>query len=246
VVGKDLNWKLGAVEVVPPGFEGMDDCEEFSIIDVVISFCLGDRLREVGTGVPISIGVSLKEDSSRCMLGGVSGDGKRCGEVREMENWFQQEKGFESVERSLASRGPVPLEVFLGKVDEGTGDVGVVWDESTVEVGKAKEGAYVLNLSWGWPLGDAIEFDWVHGQLTGFDNHSEVFYLICGEFAFLKFEVQIEFSHALEDTFGAFLMSSRVGGEDKEVVHVDDEPSFCDHVSEGVVHEPLEGGGGVG
>jgi len=41
-------------------------------------------------------------------------------------------------------------------------------------------------------------------------------------------------------------MGGGVGGEDKEVVHVDDEPSFRDHISEGVVHESLEGGGGVG
>ena len=118
------------------------------------------------------------------MFGGISGDGK-CREVWEVENWFRQEKGFESVERSLASRGPVPLEVFLSEVNEGTDDVGVVWNESTVEVGEAKEGAYVLDFCWGWPLGDPIEFDRVHGQLSGFDDHSKVFYLVCGEFAFL-------------------------------------------------------------
>jgi len=42
-----------------------------------------------------------------------------------------------------------------------------------------------------------------------------------------------------------FLMGSGIGGEDEEVVHIDDEPSFCDHISKGVVHESLESGGGV-
>ena len=37
-----------------------------------------------------------------------------------------------------------------------------------------------------------------------------------------------------------------VRGEDKEVIHVDDKPSFCNHVSEGVVHELLECHWGVG
>jgi len=41
-------------------------------------------------------------------------------------------------------------------------------------------------------------------------------------------------------------MGSGIGGEDKEIVHIDDEPSFSDHISEGVVHESLEGGGRVG
>ena len=44
----------------------------------------------------------------------------------------------------------------------------------------------------------------------------------------------------LEDMFGSFMMGFFVRGEDKEVVHIDDKPSFCNHVSEEVVHEPLE------
>ena len=41
-------------------------------------------------------------------------------------------------------------------------------------------------------------------------------------------------------------MGGSVGGEDEEVIHVDDKPSFCDHVPEGVIHESLESGRGVG
>jgi len=138
------------------------------------------------------------------------------------------------------------LEVFLSEVDEGTGDVGVIWNESTVEVAEAKEGANIFDFCWDWPLGNAIKLDRVHSELARFNDHSEVFYLVCGEFAFFKFEVQIEFSHPLEDTLGAFLMSSGVGGEDEKVVHIDDEPSFCDHIPEGVIHESLKGSRGVG
>ena len=41
-------------------------------------------------------------------------------------------------------------------------------------------------------------------------------------------------------------MSGSVRGVDKKVIHVDNEPSFSDHIVKGVVHESLEGGGGVG
>ena len=41
-------------------------------------------------------------------------------------------------------------------------------------------------------------------------------------------------------------MESGVGGVDKEIIHIDDKPSFGNHVAEGVVHESLKGGGGVG
>ena len=40
-------------------------------------------------------------------------------------------------------------------------------------------------------------------------------------------------------------MEGGVGGIDEEIIHIDNEPSFGNHIAEGVVHETLEGGGGV-
>ena len=58
--------------------------------------------------------------------------------------------------------------------------------------------------------------------------------------------MKVQLGHALQGMFGSFLMEGGVREIDKEVVHVDDEPSFGDHVSEGVVHELLESSGRVG
>ena len=41
-------------------------------------------------------------------------------------------------------------------------------------------------------------------------------------------------------------MEGGVGGVDEEIIHVDNEPSFGNHITEGVVHKTLESGGGVG
>ena len=41
-------------------------------------------------------------------------------------------------------------------------------------------------------------------------------------------------------------MEGGVGGVDEEIIHIDNEPSFGDHITEGIVHEALEGSGGVG
>ena len=35
-------------------------------------------------------------------------------------------------------------------------------------------------------------------------------------------------------------------GVDKEIIHVDDEPSFGNHVTERVIHKSLKSGGGIG
>ena len=42
VVGKDLDRERGTMEVVSEGFKRADDCEEFAVVDVIVSFCLGE------------------------------------------------------------------------------------------------------------------------------------------------------------------------------------------------------------
>ena len=63
--------------------------------------------------------------------------------------------------------------------------------------------------------------------------------------AFLDFQMQVKFLHPLKDPFGVFGVEGGVGGGDEQVIHVDDVPSFSDHVSEQIVHETLKGGWGV-
>ena len=41
-------------------------------------------------------------------------------------------------------------------------------------------------------------------------------------------------------------MGGSVRRIDKKIIHIDNKLSFCDPIMEGVVHELLEGGGGVG
>ena len=56
-----------------------------------------------------------------------------------MEDGARQEELLQLVEGLLTSGGPIPAIVFLGEIQEGAGDSGVVGYEPTVEVGKAKE-----------------------------------------------------------------------------------------------------------
>ena len=94
-----------------------------------------------------------------------------------MKDGFGEEEAFEGVKGGLARRGPVPGEVLFGEVEERAGDVGVIRDESSVEIGETKKRVNVFHLSWCRPICDAIEFDGVHGQLAGLNNHSKVFYV---------------------------------------------------------------------
>ena len=187
VVGEDLYREGGAMKIVAPRFRSTNDGKEFAVINIVGPFGRREGLREVGAGVPVAVGVSLKEDSARCVFRGVRGDSEGGGEVGEVKDGFGEEKMLEGLKGGLTRRGPVPGKVLLGEVEERAGDVGVVGDESSVEIGKAKERANVFHLGWYGPICDAVEFDGVHGQLAGFNDHAEVFYLVSGELALLEF-----------------------------------------------------------
>ena len=55
MIDENLDGEGGTVEVMSPGFEGMDDCQEFSVIDIIVPFHWGEGLREVRTGMPFAI-----------------------------------------------------------------------------------------------------------------------------------------------------------------------------------------------
>ena len=57
--------------------------------------------------------------------------------------------------------------------------------------------------------------------------------------------MEVELSHSLEDMAGSLFVGFGVGRGNEEVVHVDDQPSFSDHVSERIVHALLECSRGV-
>ena len=147
--------------------------------------------------MPVAVGIGLEEDSARRMFRRVCSNGKRGGEVREMEDGFGEEEVFEGIKGGLTRRGPVPGEVLLGEIEEGAGNVGVVRDEVSVGIGEAEERANIFHLGWGRPVCDPIKFDWIHGQLAGFDDHAEVFNLIGGKLAFFEFQMKVEFHHTL-------------------------------------------------
>ena len=64
VIREDLDGEERSIEIMSPGFQGVDDRKEFLVIDVIISFCGDEQLGQIGTGMPITIGVGLEEDGT--------------------------------------------------------------------------------------------------------------------------------------------------------------------------------------
>ena len=106
----------------------------------------------------------------------------------------------------MVSRGPVSTVVFLCEVKEESDNGGVVGDELTIEVGKAKEGSYFLDFGGGWPGSNAIKLYRVYNELSWFDNHPEVFHFGDVKLALLKLEVEVKLSHVLKNAASSFSM----------------------------------------
>jgi len=64
----------------------------------------------------------------------------------------------EGVEHGVGLGIPVPRRIFAGEVSEGYDDVRIVEDETSVEVGEAKEGLNLLEILRSWPLENSIDF----------------------------------------------------------------------------------------
>ena len=76
---------FGSSEIMMPFLQGLDDREEFPIIDVIISFCRGEGGRMTGTRMEVSIGVLLHRYSSGSSEGSISHDKEWVGGVQHFD-----------------------------------------------------------------------------------------------------------------------------------------------------------------
>jgi hypothetical protein len=132
--------KRVAKKEMSPRFKGTNDHEKFSIVDLIISFSRGKRLRKVGTGMVRAIFVFLEKYSSSGDKRGVGGNGKLAEGIRILKDRGRGEAGAKGFEGRGLSFCPREWGIFLSEVDEGTSDGGVLGDEGSIEVAESEEG----------------------------------------------------------------------------------------------------------
>ena len=60
MIGDDSDRMGSTLDVLPPLREGKDNCEEFPIVNVIVSFGGEESTRKVGTGVKVSVCIALE------------------------------------------------------------------------------------------------------------------------------------------------------------------------------------------
>jgi len=137
VVREDHRGERGSLEVVSPRFKGTDYAHEFSVIYFIVSLCHIKGVGDVSTGVVVAVHVFLSYDCSGGKLGGIRFNNEWFRQIRHQKHQCFLELFFQILECFLASICPIPNQIFLRQVIQGSRDVCVVSDEFPIEVSKS-------------------------------------------------------------------------------------------------------------
>ena len=144
----------------------MNDGKEFPVIDIVVSLSWPEQLGKVRAWMPIYIGIHLQENATRCIFGDICGNGEGFQGVREVNNGLSQETILQFVEGILTRIAPDPRGILLGEIEKGAGDVRIVPNEFSIEVGKSEERMDIFDLSWHGPIYNPIELSGIHFDVS--------------------------------------------------------------------------------
>ena len=61
MVGEQGDGVTGALEVVAPVVQSVDDGEQFLIVDIIVSFSSGEHLREIGARMQVTLVILLHQ-----------------------------------------------------------------------------------------------------------------------------------------------------------------------------------------
>ena len=98
-----------------------------------------------------------REDGSESIVGGISFKDDLCIQNPMSQYQSSSEGFFECFEGVSAFGGEVPSNSFSGQTREQNHDIGVVKDESPIEVSKPEEGLNILDFAWFGPFLDGLD-----------------------------------------------------------------------------------------
>jgi hypothetical protein len=244
VVGVDD--EVTAEEIVFPDLKGLDNGEELEIMGGVAGLG-GGELGGVEGDDAFRVAGALGDGGAGGVGGGVGVEGEGLGEVRSAEDGGGGEGGFEGGEGCDGGGGEweAPVVVAHECGVEGGGNGGVAADETAVVVGEAEEGSEVGDGGGEGPSDDGGDFGGVGGDTVLGDDVAYEVDGRDGKGAFGGVGKEMMVLEELEGGGEVAGMVFLVLGEDKDVVEVDDD-EVVKVGAEDIVHEALEGGGGVG
>lgn len=119
MIGEQGDGVTGALEVVTPVVQGVDNSKQFAIINVVVTFHGREGLGQVCAGMEISIIILLHEDTTASKEGHISHNNERAAHVGEVKYWGILKTGQQCSKSGLLVGAPSPRLVLACQNSKG-------------------------------------------------------------------------------------------------------------------------------
>jgi hypothetical protein len=120
--------------------------------------------------VPVGVFTLLVDDATCGESRGIDFNSSKSLRCSNGQDWFGGEGSLELIKSLLLGGAPDKRNVFLGKIMKGTTNLGEVFDEASVEVGKADKASHFFEVFGDGPINDGFNFDWVHRDFAMTDD----------------------------------------------------------------------------
>ena len=170
MVVPDVELMLGSFQIVVPLLQGADDREHLLVRHWIVPFLQTHGMRGKGDRMPFVV-FENGEDHAGSEVRSVHFESELTVIVGISKNGSGGKTGFQTCEHICFCTSPCKGLVFLHKVCEGLCEHCIVFYESSVEVGKAKEAADAAHRCGHGPLRDGFYLAIVHANAILVDKH---------------------------------------------------------------------------
>ncbi|KIM60182.1 hypothetical protein SCLCIDRAFT_124808, partial [Scleroderma citrinum Foug A] len=167
VISNNIHQGGRALQVVSPGFEGLENSEELLVMHVVVQLGHSECARIEGNRLNLAIGTGDGQDTSDRIVQSVGFNSNRGARLIVSKDGSSCEGLLQLIEGTSTVLGEVPGGIFPSKPIEY---------EAMVEVREAEEGLDVLYLMWFGPIANSSDFVLRHCQTVRGEEVSEVFH----------------------------------------------------------------------
>ena len=137
VVGNNVDQRCRAFQVVPPSLEGLMNGEQFLVVGVVVELWSRQSPRVVHDRANLLIWTTDGEDASNSIVGSMGLYNHWSVQNPVGKNWSRGEGGLKLLEGGVTGGTKVPWSTFAGESCQRSDDVGVIVNETMVEISES-------------------------------------------------------------------------------------------------------------
>ena len=146
---------------------------------------------------------------------------------------------------SLTCVGEIPCCTFPSELGEWDDGIGVLINESSVEVTEPEKGLNVLDIPGFRPFQNCLDFVRGHLEALRAEDVTEIFNSIGVELTFIHASIKPMGAETSEDFSDMFAVFLQVIGVDQDFIEIYNHGDIH-HVGKNVIHKALESGRGIG